>query len=278
VLSVLTAAKSTALLTRAAVKARLGISDPVTKHDETLDDLIAAASAAAVRVIVGAGPADAAKQLVATQYRALLPGSGRNRLVLPRRPVDPITLAVEIDETAQVLDEDYSVDSAAQGILFRAALWPRTAAYPGMEGEADIQADFWAGYVPPAVAAAWSNRTVAVGDWVLPTNLATSPLRFRCTVAGAMGSTEPTWSTYDAGDTVTAGAATLIAHQLPDAPADLLRGAYFAVETWFRSAPILAGVAADRIGPHEITYQKQADHFADALPRPTLALWEPLAW
>lgn len=274
---VLTAAKSTALLTRAAVKARLGIADATTTWDTTLDALIAGVSAAAVRLIVGIGPAVAARAIVAQQYRVLQPGSERKKLLLPLRPIDPSTVTVTLDGTALVVADDYAIDSAAEGILYRSSGWPFCDT--GDAGPNSIQVDLWAGYVPPAVAAAWTNRSVAVGDWVLPSNPAASPLRFRCTAAGAMGATEPTWSSYAAGASVTAGAATLVAHALPDAPPDLLEGAHFAVQTWFRSqdSPILRGIAADQMGPHTITYAKPADFFVEGLPLPTRSLWGALA-
>jgi hypothetical protein len=281
-LAVLTAAKTTALLTRAAVKARLGIGDAVTTHDETLDALIAAVSAAAVRVVVGAGPATGARALVAQRYRSAQPGPDRDILLLPRRPLDPATVAVELDGTALVLDTDYSIASAAQGSLYRSAWWPSKYRAPGMDGDANVVATFWAGYVPPAASYEWSATTArAVGDWLRPTNLATTALRFRVSAAAGSkltGATEPDWTTYDAGDEITDGDLTLVAHELPEAPADLLQGAYFALQTWFRSGPILEGLAAERRGAHSLEYHNQADALANALPMPTLALWEPLSW
>jgi len=280
-LAVLTAAKSTALLSRAAVKTRLGIGTGVSTHDETLDALIAAVSAAAVRVVIGAGPATPARALVAQRYRAAQPGSDRDTLLLPRRPIDPASVAVELDGTALVLDTDFSIASAAQGTLYRSAWWPSKYRAPGMDGADNVVATFWAGYLPPTVTYDWSATTArAVGDWLRPTNLATTALRFRVSaVSGSSqtGASEPDWTTLDAGDEVTDGDLTLVAHDLPDAPADLLQGAHFAVETWFRAAPILAGIARDRMGPHEIEYHRQAEQFASALPRPTLSLWEGLA-
>lgn len=274
-IELLTAAKSTALLTSAQVKARSGFAAADTT---TLDALIAAASAAAVSFILGSGQGGAERALVAQQYRVTQQGPNRDQLLLPRRPIDPSTVAVSIDGTDLVLDDDYSIESAAGGSLYRSTLWPSKNALPTMAGEPNVQTTFWAGWVPPAVSYAYATGARAAGDWILPTNPATSPLRFRVKTGGTFASTEPDWSAKAAGDEFTVDDVVLVAHALPDAPANLTEGAMFAVMAWYRGqrSAVLAGVAADQMGPHRIEMQRAADFFASELPGPTKAFWEGL--
>jgi Tfp pilus assembly protein PilW len=61
-------------------------------------------------------------------------------------------------------------------------------------------------YAPPKSSSSWAaNTPYTVGQYVRPTNIATTPYLFRVIVAGTSGATEPTWpSTLNA--TVAGGA------------------------------------------------------------------------
>lgn len=259
---ILTPAGSRALLTLVAVKERLGISG--SSKDIQLQELIDAVSAASEEFF--------GCPLVYQQYRVRMPGSGRDRLILPTKRLDRDVVTVEVDD--EELD-DFSVDDALHGYLYRELGWPRHCARPGMDGKLAYVVDAWAGCVPPTKLKTWSAAlAVAVGDWIAPTNAATTPLYFRVAVGGTTGGTEPTWPTVPGA--FDEGLIDYVGAQIDRVPADILRGAMFAVTTWFKgeASPAHTGVRRQRMGPHETEYFAPGDMSLEALPRPTVSLWE----
>ena len=77
----LTPAASIALVSLSAAKARLGIQG--SSQDVRLQELIDGLSAAAMRLLRGT---------VRQEYEVTMSGSGRSRLLLPLRRLDPATL------------------------------------------------------------------------------------------------------------------------------------------------------------------------------------------
>lgn len=264
-IQVTTPAASHALLTVAAMKSRLGIADADTSKDTRVQELIDAISAAAVTHF--------GLPLVYQGYRVKMAGSGRQRLLLPRRPLDREGLEVRQDD--ELLD-DVEISNAQHGELWRELGFPVGCAPVAETGEDRYQIDLFAGHVPPAKLRAWSAAaTLSVGDWVAPTNPAVSGLFFRVTTGGVTGGTEPSWPTVPG--VFPEGAIEYVATDVPRVPHDILRGAIFAVVSWYRmeTGAALAGVKRDKLGPHEIEYH-DAEKLLSALgglPKPTESLW-----
>lgn len=264
-IQVTTPAASHALLTVAAMKPRLGIADADTSSDSQIEELIEAISAAAVEHF--------GLPLVYQGYRVTMAGSGRQRLLLPRRPLDRAGLEVRLDD--ELLD-DVEISNAQHGEIWREFGFP-VGPTPVTELGADrYQIDCFAGHVPPAQLRIWSpNEELAAGDWIAPTNPAVSSLYFRVVTGGTTGADEPDWPT-EPGD-FAEGALEYVATAVPRVPQTIIRGAIFAVVSWYRleRGAALAGVKRDRMGPHDIEYH-EADRILSALgglPKPTESLW-----
>lgn len=133
----------------ATVAAELG--GDVVAGDSRLPRLIAAASGAILRHL-------GRPQLhYAAAYTESLPGHGRQRLVLGLTPVLDVT-SVVIDGVTLSAD-DYELEDADAGLLYRLACWPWTGVYRG-------------GLPPQLDRDAGSERAVIVvtyeGGWVTP--------------------------------------------------------------------------------------------------------------
>lgn len=231
-LRVLTAASTSALITLAAVKDRLGITD--SSQDAALTQLIAEASSAIVAFL----GYDLARQ----RYEERRPGNGSALLQLARFPIDRASVSLEIDDVAQT---DFSVDDEMLGHLFRPCGWTGPCS---AEDRNNVVIAYKAGYVLPGQITTWTaGATVALGSWLRPTSPALSPLLFEVTTAGILHSAEPTWpTTVDA--TVVNGTATLTARDAIELPAVIQQCAWLTVYDFQQRvsrAPGLSSLSAD---------------------------------
>lgn len=261
-LRVLTAAASTELVTLAQAKARLGLVG--MSKDVQVQELVDGLSTFAAHYLKGT---------VYQQYEWTSPGSDRRRLLLPLRRVDSNGLAITVDEIAI---DDFTLEDAAHGVIFRKIGWPQIDQGPTEDGEDRVVVTFWAGWAPPTKLSTWSAaKVVAVGDWLAPTNAAVSPLLFRVTTGGTTGGTEPAWPSTPGA--FAEGSIAYVGARVDRVPADVMRGFWIAFEALWLStrSPALAGVASDRVGPHERTYVRPSDFQADAVPASALSFWEP---
>lgn len=242
-LSVLTASDERKLITLSTVKTRLGIT--VSTHDTTLTELIEEASSA-IEEYVG-------RDLARQRYTETVAGLDRDRILLSRFPVDPESVTLTIDGTA---DTTFAVEDAEHGILFYDGGWPSES-----DQERTIAVTYRAGYVLPGSIGDWtaataytaaSNTTVA--SWVRPTALNASPLLFECTTAGTShASTQPTWPTT-AGGTVTDSSVTWTARTAKELPAVLRNCAWLATQYLWATRSRAAGVASMKAEDFEVSY------------------------
>jgi len=205
------------LVSLAAAKAYLGITDSTS--DTLLQSLIDAVSNL-FEVEIG-------RPLLRQQYEETLPGEDRKRLLLSRFPIDPDSVAVEINDVA---DTTFSVEESSTGTLYRATSWPSRYPALGEASQSNIAVTYRAGWVPPDALRTWSTGlTLASGAWLRPSSPASSPLLFEITTAGASGSgSEPTWPTT-AGATVAVGTATATARDAVEVPKAIALMASFTV-------------------------------------------------
>jgi prepilin-type N-terminal cleavage/methylation domain-containing protein len=107
-----------------------------------------------------------------------------------------ITLGAYCPSNSTGLDAQITWCTVGSGARF--ALWRYTG--NTCSGTGRKAADYlttnavFTAYVPPKSSSAWTaSTTYTVGQYVRPTNIATSPYLFRVIVAGTSGATEPTW-------------------------------------------------------------------------------------
>ena len=241
-LTVLTAAPVTALVEVATCRSRLGLT---SSSDALLTELVDEMTSAIVSRI--------GRDVVRQRYRETLPETGRQRLLLRRRAVDPDSVTVTINGTA-LTSTEFSVEDAAQGVLFREAGWGAESAYVGQDAEETIGVTYKAGRLVPesstraGVVTTWAAATAYVaGAWVRPASLAqASPLRFECTTAGTShASTEPTWPTSTTtSPTVTDGTVVWTARQAEELPKALRSCAWLAVQDAYTRLTRQAGLAS----------------------------------
>lgn len=220
------AATVTDLVTRADVKARLGITD--TDDDAVIDTAIDEASRAIEQYI--------GRPLGLQTYREITSAaqSRQQTLRLSRWPLDPESLTVTQQGTA--LTSDVTVVNSQHGEVWRSATWPRVQAFDSA-GVAGLQADYRAGYLLPGQVSAWAGDTaIAAGAWVRPSG--TSPFLFECTTPGTTDSTEPTWATADdRGETITDGTVVWTAVELEELPEVFTLCAYLVTQHLYSDRP-----------------------------------------
>ena len=245
-LTITTPARDRRLVGLTEVKTRLGISG--STEDTELALWIDDASSAIV-VYLG-------YDLALQSYTEVLGGGGRVRLYLSRRPIDPDSVTVTIRGTAKT---DFQVEDKGEGLLQRlAGFWPLDErASWDVDGVAELSIAYKGGYVLPGWTADWAIATAkVVGDWVRPTLLSDSALRFECTTAGTThATTEPTWSSLAAGGTVADGTATWTARDSSELP-EVIRAAAAITVRRFRSGDAGAGLLSQRAGDMAETYSQ----------------------
>lgn len=254
----------TNLCTLQQVKDRLGLTG--SSEDAKLSSLITAGSRA-IATRFG-------RELARARYEYTAPGTRRLRLLLPVFPVDRDSVTVEIDEIA---DTDFTVEDAAQGILYREGGWWTDKPSPTEDAEAAVAATFKAGWVLPDDLATWTAAgTVTLGKWIQAPSTNPQPYLFEATVAGGLGATEPTWPTTAGTSVAISGGATLTARDAVALPADLVEAAILLVSAWRSGAASVApNVASERMTAQEITYFDPSAGRASAFPRSVEALLEP---
>lgn len=246
---VLTASPAERLVSLAALKAELGITDSAS------DAKLLRVSNAVARAFAG----ELGRPLPRQRYEESLPGSGRRRLLLSRRPVDPDSVAVVLNDTAlDVALDEFSIEDAREGLLFSGTGWPACFAAPGEDAEPNVVVTYSAGWVLPEFLSEWAASSSSIASstskWVRPTSPTLSPLLFEVTVAGNTGGTEPTWPTT-AGTEVTDGAATLVGRDVAELPADLYEVALITAQQWFEGAlDVRAGVQSESAEGFAIAY------------------------
>lgn len=209
-LSVLTPAPVTALAEADYITTKFGTSAPTA---DEIAALIADQTDAILAVLC--------RDVVRQRYQETFAETGRKRLVLGQRAVDPDSVTVTIEDTALAADT-FEVEDAEHGVLYRDSGWGSASSTSGHDAEHVIVVTYKAGRLLPATAtrpgvvSTWlAATTYALGAWVRPAAVSlTSALRFECTTAGAShATTEPTWPTT-AGGTVTDNTATWTARAI----------------------------------------------------------------
>lgn len=260
---VLTASPAERLVSLAALKTELGISG-------------SAEDARLLRILDAVGFAFAAEvgyPLPRQRYRETLAGTGRQRLVLTPRPLDPESVTVELSGVATT---DFQVEDERGSILVRSSGWPDTRRDCGPEdGEQSIAATFYAGWVLPEFVETFAEGQTApeVGTFVRPTSRALSPLLFEVTVQDDFDA-EPTWSLYSPGDEIECGDAVLVARTAFELPAELYEVAIVTAIDWRGGGlDIPTGIQAERHGGSEISYDFVGAREAKSiLPAPARAV------
>lgn len=229
-LTVLTPALVTDLVTLAQVKARYGYPDA---EDSLVGDYIDEISSA-IRQHFG-------RELARQRYQETLAGRGRKRLRLACNPIDPDSVTVTVDGTAET---DFEVEEWESGTIYLAGGWPDSE-------ERDVAVTYKGGFLMPAATTAagvvtgWSaTQAYAAGAWVRSVATAAA-LRFECTTAGTSAGTEPTWPTT-AGTTVTDGTAVWTARQAVELPPVLRSLAAMAVRDLYSGAQRPAGLLSSQ--------------------------------
>lgn len=196
------------------------------------------------------------------RYTETLSGPGRRRLLLSARPVDRNSLTVTVDELALTLDTDYTVEDAAQGILYRSAGWPIPCGGPGEAGEELISVTYKAGWILPAQISDFSTTVAtafSLGSWLRPAASQLSTLLMECTTAGTTAAgAEPTWPTT-AGNTQTSGTATFTARDASELPGEIYEVALVTASQWADGAlDLQAGIESESADGFRIAYDTQA--------------------
>jgi hypothetical protein len=250
-LSVLTAARTIALVPLADVKLELGISD--SSEDARLIRLIAAASRAF------ASDAGLGREPWRQQYLERLAGFGRQILYLSRFPVESISSLTLSGQEVEA--ETYYVSGRWRDYLHRELGWPRTGFVhaaltedfvPGFE-ELDYAATYWAGWLLPDQVTDWeATEAYVVGDFVRSSD-PTVTLRFEATTAGTSDATEPTWPT-EAGDTVADDSVVWTARAAFELPEDLRQAALDAVVALYSQGLARQGIKSHSFEGARIEY------------------------
>jgi len=277
-LRLLTASPISRLLSAAAARTYLGLGVSTTYDTTiaTLQDAIAYSFAEFLGF-----------QIPRQRYEETVTGTGRQRLILAVRPVDRDSIAVTLDDVLLVAaDDDYSVDDARQGLLFRRYGWTPSYRMPGNLGEANIVVTYKAGYVLPELLETWTANDTTIANattkWLRPTSPQLSNFLFEVTTAGTLGATEPTWPTT-AGATVASGTAVLTARDAVELPALITLAAQITLKSWFGelgASPLTTpgNLVAERHGPVELQYAQPGatSGLVEAIPRPALSMLEML--
>lgn len=228
-LRTLTAASTSALITLAAVKLRLGITD--SSQDTLLNQIIAAASKSIVSFL--------GRDLVRQRYQESAPGHCRAVLQLSRFPVDADSVTAEVDATAVT---NFSIDDAEIGHLFRACGWPSSSS---ADSRNNVVVAYKAGYLVPdqVIDHPTAATALTLGAWVRPANPSLSPYLFEVTTAGTSATSAPTWPIV-AGGTVLSGTAVLTARDALELPSDLVDCAWLVVASMYASVDRLPGTSS----------------------------------
>lgn len=166
------------------------------------------------------------------RYVETASGTGRLRLILSARPVDGDSVTLTVDDIAIAAD-DFTVEDAAQGVLYKASGWAPASCRPGEAAEANIAATYKAGWVLPAQIVDYADAlALAAGTWLRPAGSQTNPYLLEVTTAGTTsGATEPTWD-LTPGDTTAAGTAVLTTRDARELPPDIYEVALITAKQW----------------------------------------------
>lgn len=229
-------------------RVRLGIlgSTSDTSEDTLLQELIEGASEA----MAGYWGRPFARQ----RYQYKVAGDGRCTLLLPIYPVDPDSVTVTINDTAET---DFVVYDPAIGLLYRGSGWTGTL---DVDEPRNVVVTFRAGWLLPDQVADFAATTAkTAGQWVRPSSATLSPLLFEVTTAGTTGGSEPTWPTT-AGDTVTSGTVTFTGRAVDELPRRLSELAYVEVYSRHQNrAPGVTSRSADGFSESYAAAQVESD-------------------
>jgi hypothetical protein len=258
-LEVLQRSSTANLIALATVRLRLLGDATDATQDAILAELIASASDAMQQY---------ARPMGRQQYRWTTGGHERQRLILPRCPIDADSVtAEELDEPEDAAGsgtviEDIVVADAAAGILFLQDGWPGWLAGYAQAPEPLLVVTFRGGYILPDQISTWAtSQTWVAGAWVRPTSPALSRWLFEVTTGGADGGTEPTWSTADeTGDTISDGAATLTARDAVELPRAASDHCYREIVARYESLQVSSAIKRIKGGSFEL------ERFASVAP------------
>lgn len=283
VVTVTTIAQSTDLVLLATVKDELGIASATTTYDAKLNRLIATAGA------LFEGPDGLNRPPWRQTYQELSPGTGGERMLLSRWPIESITSIALVDTT--VTASTYSIAGNRRDRVYRDDEWSLTwnpiisrkigtAAGP----ELDYASAYVAGWLmpgdqdSPAVGkvAEWKLSTAYVANqWVRATT--PSAFLFECTTDGTSDSTEPTWPTAEDG-TVTDNTAVWTARYAQELPYDLQEAAMITVMDWFRGGLLVPSGVKSESGDGQRLEYWDPNSSAGGMGAPPFALQVARSW
>ena len=283
VITVTTVAQSKELALLATVKDELGIASATTTYDAKLTRVIAAAGA------LFEGPDGLNRPPWRQTYQELSPGTGGQRMLLGRWPVESIS-SIELDSTA-VTASTYSIAGTRRDRVYREDGWSRsgmpdsagkigTAEGPGLGHDTD----YIGGWLmpgdqdTPAVGkvAEWKAATAYVANQWVKSSTASAFL-FECTTDGTSNASEPTWPTAEAG-TVTDNTAGWTARYAQELPVDLQEAALITVMDWFRGGLLVpSGIKSESADGQRLEYWAP-DASSNAMGAPPFALQVARAW
>lgn len=187
------------------------------------------------------------------RYTETFSGHGRQRLILSARPVDGDSVTVTIDDVA-LATTAFTVEAAAQGVLYRSAAWGIRSCRASEEGEEDIAVTYKAGWILPAQIADFTATVMTAGSWIRPAASQTSTLLMEVTTAGTASGTEPTWPTT-AGTTATSGTVTFTARDARELPGDIYEVFLVTARQWYDGAlDRQTGIQYEKADGFEIGY------------------------
>lgn len=283
VVTVTTVAQSKDLVLLATVKDELGIAQATTTHDAKLNRLIATAGA------LFEGPNGLNRPPWRQTYQELAPGTGGERMLMSRWPIESIG-SITLDDTT-VTASTYSIAGTRRDRVYREDEWsytafPTTARKIGTaEGpELDYTSAYTAGWLMPGAAATPAVGKVA--DWNASTAYITeqwaksttpSAYLFECTTAGTSGASEPTWPTAEAG-TVVDNTATWTARLAAELPFDLQEAALITVMDWFRGGLLTpSGIKSEAADGVRLEYW-DPNNSSTSMGAPPFALQVARSW
>lgn len=187
-------------------------------------------------------------------YLSWAPGTDQAVLRPGVWPIESVT-SVTTDDGTVVDSTTYSIRGAK---IFRSYGWPRwrrrdaLTLAPAM-GEQDVEhymTALTAGWLMPGQVSAWAaladlsglvgastSYGASRGGWCRPTDI-TIKARLELTTAGTTGATEPDWSSYAVGETITDGSAVWTVRDAVELPADLSEAAMlWILDVFKRRAP-----------------------------------------